>query len=217
VIFELLLRKDSKFDDVVSLLKKLKHSPDTFKAKIDYTKSILEGSGILKSDGKLFSSARRLLNFGNLGNPQHNVALEAASQDNCLMNMAYLVAFQMFGTVAASTIIKYLKGQQFKGGDLKVIHDFLVDIGSRINIVAIPEKQIAAEMNAKCSTSVKAQPFFRLLIKIMAKTRQLLVANNNNIPAPGNRWDDILTIFMAAYKNKTYFNQSLFGGNKFYY
>ena len=46
-----------------------------------------------------------------------------------------MIAFQTYGLVVAGPMINYAK-QQFKGGDLKVIHDFLLEIGKKIDIVS---------------------------------------------------------------------------------
>lgn len=69
-------------------------------------------------------------------------------------------------------------------------------------------------MKMKCSPELKSKGFFNVLIKIMVKAKQLLAANNSNVPAPNNKWDDIMKIFMADYKSRLFFNRSLFGGNK---
>ena len=69
-------------------------------------------------------------------------------------------------------------------------------------------------MFTKCSPELKGKAFFNILVKIMIKTKQLLTANSNNIPAPSSQWDLIMTIFKASYQNRLFFNRSLFGGNK---
>ena len=130
-----------------------------------------------------------------------------------LINVAYLVSFQMFGSVVAGQLIEYAKIQH-KGGDLKVLHDFLVDTGNKINIVGIQESQISNEMRVKLNKSLVSKSFFNILIKIMIKTKQLLKGSNNNVPAPNNRWPEIMSSFMVAYNNRLFFNQALFGGNK---
>lgn len=58
------------------------------------------------------------------------------------------------------------------------------------------------------------QPWYNILVKIMKKTKELLVANKDNMAAPANQWDTILKIFIQCYSNKIFFNQSLFGGSK---
>ena len=126
VIFELLLRENSRIDQIIFLLEKLNHDEDEFSKKIKYTKNILLESAIMKSNGTLFNNARRLLNFGNLGNPLHNSALFAASENNCLMNVAYLVSFLMFGSMVSGQFVNYCKLKYKKGGDLRVVHDFLL-------------------------------------------------------------------------------------------
>lgn len=63
--------------------------------------------------------------YGDLGNPQHNSALYQANYKNCLVNMIYLVSFFMMGINASTQIINYIR-TQYKGGDLKIIHDFLI-------------------------------------------------------------------------------------------
>ena len=63
--------------------------------------------------------------YGNLGNPLYNLALYNASEVNCLINMIYIVSFQMYGLVVADSMIEYCK-KIYKGGDIKVVHDFLV-------------------------------------------------------------------------------------------
>ena len=76
----------------------------------------------------------------------------------------------MFGSVVAGQLIDYAK-LQYKGGDLKVLHDFFVDTGNKINLVAIHEKQIPNEMRGKLNKSLVSKPFFNILIKIMIKTK----------------------------------------------
>lgn len=68
-------------------------------------------------------------------------------------------------------------------------------------------------MRVKCK-SLTDKPWYNLLVRIMVKTKQLLRADGNNMSAPSNRWDDIVDIFTEVYKNKIFFNQSLFGGSK---
>ena len=53
------------------------------------------------------------------------------------MNVAYLVAFFMFGSMVSGAIVNYCKLKFKKGGDLKVVHDFLLDLGDKINITVI--------------------------------------------------------------------------------
>jgi hypothetical protein len=79
--------------------------------------------------------------FGNLGNPQHNYALDWARNKNCLINMIYLVSFFMMGMVASTEMLTYLKGQ-YVGSDLKVIHDFLIEATGKINLPYIKSHQI---------------------------------------------------------------------------
>ena len=69
-------------------------------------------------------------------------------------------------------------------------------------------------MKTRCSADLKSKPFFNLLIKIMVNTKQLLTVSNSNVPAPSNKWDDIMNIFLTDYKTRLFFNRSLFGGNK---
>ena len=43
----------------------------------------------------------------------------------------------MFGSAIPGQFVNYCKLKYKKGGDLRVVHDFLLDIGDKINIVAI--------------------------------------------------------------------------------
>lgn len=61
---------------------------------------------------------------------------------------------------------------------------------------------------------LREKPWFNILVKILIKTKQLLVASSNNLLAPSNKWNDILAILVSVYRNKLFFNQSVFGGNK---
>jgi hypothetical protein len=64
----------------------------------------------------------------------------------CFLNMAYIVTFQMFGVLAMDSILKYCKLQYTSGGDLRGVHDFLVDVGSKIDVTNTEEKEIANKM-----------------------------------------------------------------------
>lgn len=47
----------------------------------------------------------------------------------------------MYGSIKAGEMIKHC-AIQYKGGDLKILHDFFVDIGNKINIVGVKESEI---------------------------------------------------------------------------
>jgi len=47
----------------------------------------------------------------------------------------------------------------------------------------------------------------------MAKCKQLMAASSSNLLAASSEWDKIVSIMAVTYKNKVFFNQSLFGGN----
>lgn len=85
--------------------------------------------------------------FGDLGNPQHNVALLNAKSERCLINMAYLVCFQMFGSIVANKFISFCK-LRYKGGDLKSVHDFLIQVGDIIDLERTPKKIIPDKLKA---------------------------------------------------------------------
>ena len=127
--------------------------------------------------------------------------------------MAYLVAFQMFGVVAMDSIIKFCKLQYKSGGDLRAVHDFLIFVGSKIDISNIKESEVYDQMKIQ-HNALTSHGWFNLIVKIMTRVSQLIKRNTNNIPAPVSQWDDILNIFKICYSNKIFFNQSLFGGNK---
>ena len=105
---------------------------------------------ILNKEGSLRANVQKVLQFGNLGNPQHNVALHNALENNCLINMIYLVAFQMYGTAVAASMIEYCRSLSKDGGDIRAIHDFLVAVGRKIAIEALPDKQIPHELKTNC-------------------------------------------------------------------
>jgi hypothetical protein len=46
----------------------------------------------------------------------------------------------------------------------------------------------------------------------MMKAKQLLKTCINNVPS--SNWEDVVTHLLMAYRNKVFFNQSIFGGNK---
>ena len=48
--------------------------------------------------------------------------------------MIYLVSFFMMGVNALSDIISYLKIQKQAKSDLKAIHDFLLEVGAKVNL-----------------------------------------------------------------------------------
>lgn len=111
-----------------------------------YSEEILYNDNILQKNGSLTRNANKFLIYGNLGNPEHNVALYEAYQMGCFLNMAYIVAFQMFGVLSMDPILKYCKLQYKSGGDLRGVHDFLVDVGNKIDVANINEKEIAEKM-----------------------------------------------------------------------
>ena len=47
--------------------------------------------------------------------------------------MIYLVSFFMMGMDASTEMLTYLKSQ-YKGSDLKVVHDFMVEVAAKINL-----------------------------------------------------------------------------------
>lgn len=58
------------------------------------------------------------------------------------MNMIYLVSFFMMGVNALKDIISYLKTQKQVKSDIRAIHDFLLEIGAKINLPHIDANEI---------------------------------------------------------------------------
>ena len=95
----------------------------------------------MKKDGTLTNTAFRMIKYGNLGNPLFNMALDNAASKNFLVNMIYIISFQMYGLIVCEGMIDYCK-KLYKGGDIKVVHDFLIEIGNKIDIITINPLQI---------------------------------------------------------------------------
>jgi len=119
-----------------------------------------------------------MIKYGSLGNPLYNIALDNAAQKNFLVNMIYIISFQMYGIVVSEAMINYCK-KLYKGGDIKVVHDFLIDIGNRINLITINPLQIAHELKNQCRSLIE-KPWFRILTKIMIKAKDLLKTSSTN-------------------------------------
>lgn len=68
-----------------------------------------------------------MIRYGNLGNPQHNYALNEGAIANCQVNIIYLTSFFMVASNISGEILKYIK-TIYKGGDIKIIHDFIAKI-----------------------------------------------------------------------------------------
>lgn len=72
----MLLKGQSRFQEVESLFRKLKHTNQAeFDKKIRHSEEILYDNNILQQNGSLAKNAMKFLTYGNLGNPQHNIAL----------------------------------------------------------------------------------------------------------------------------------------------
>lgn len=146
----------------------------------------------MTNSGNIIKGAEKLLVFGDLGNPQHNYALFEAMDKQCLINMIYLVSFFMMGSVATADILTYLKGQ-YKGSDLKIIHDFLIDIAGKINLPFIEATQIMPELKKNCSL-ISQKPWIRILFRVFCKARQLLKSCSNYVPSIN--WGIIVEILL---------------------
>jgi hypothetical protein len=119
----------------------------------------------------------------------------------------------MMGMPIASGLLDYLKSQ-YKGSDLKVIHDFLISTGEKINLRSIKSDQIFVELKKNCPL-IYRKPWCRILFRVFSKANQLLKKCINYVPS--TNWSDIMNILLSCYRNKVFFNQSLFGGNKSLY
>jgi hypothetical protein len=117
------------------------------------------------------------------------------------------------GMPIASGLLDYLKPLS-KGSDLKVIHDFLIETGEKINLRYIESTQILVELKKNCPL-IYGKPWCRILFRVLSKANQLLKKCINYVPS--TNWNDIMNTLLSCYRNKVFFNQSLFGGNKSLY
>jgi len=149
--------------------------------------------------------------YGNLGHPQHNYALYQASLNNCTIDMVYLISFLMLGINRSGEILKDLKSQA-TGGDLRTIHDFIANVAEKIDLNTINNrKQIKQKMKQNCS-HIATKPWFSVIVRVMRKVKDLLKISQNNVTV--SDWSVMVTTLLSSYKNKIFFNQSVFGGNK---
>jgi hypothetical protein len=58
---------------------------------------ILKDLNVIGANNSLTNVAAKMKVYGNLGHPQHNYALYQASENNCTIDMIYLVSFLMMG------------------------------------------------------------------------------------------------------------------------
>jgi len=151
--------------------------------------------------------------YGNLGHPQNNYALYLASQNNCTVDMVYLVSFLMMGINRSGEILKDRKSQA-KGGDLRTIHDFIASIAEKINLNTINPKQIKEKMRQNCK-DISNKPWFSVIVRVMKKAKDLLKICQSSVTI--SNWAAMVSTLLSAYKNKIFFNQAVFGGNKLNY
>ena len=124
--------------------------------------------------------------------------------------MVYIVSFLMLGVNRAGEILKDIKAQS-KGGDLRTIHDFVAGIADKISLKTIHPSQIKESMKKNCKNIVE-KTWFKVVYRMMLKAKQLLKTCIDNVPS--SNWGDIVSVLLSAYRNKVFFNQSVFGGNK---
>lgn len=120
----------------------------------------------------------------------------------------------MMGVNALKDIISSLKIQKQVKSDIRAIHDFLLEIGSKINLPHIDANEIKAELRKNCPNVYK-KPWGPLLCRVLGKACQLLKHCTNYVP--NTDWNKIIGILLLCYRNKIFFNQSIFGGNKNFY
>ena len=109
------------------------------------------------------------------------MALDNAASKNFLVNMIYIISFQMYGLIVSEGMIDYCK-KLYKGGDIKVVHDFLIEIGNKIDIITINPLQIGHQLKNQCKSLIQ-KPWFNILIKIMMKAKDLLKTSSTNLVA----------------------------------
>lgn len=128
--------------------------------------------------------------------------------------MIYLVSFFMMGVNALKDIIGYLKVQKQAKSDIRAIHDFLIEVGARIDLPHIEANEIKSELRKNCP-NIYSKSWGPLLSRVLGKACQLLKQCTNYVP--NTNWNKIIEILLICYRNKIFFNQSLFGGNKNFY
>ena len=97
-----------------------------------------------------------------------------------------------------------------KLGQIEKIHDFLIDIGKKIDIKNLDAKNVYSALMMHCK-HLASQKWFNILVKIMKKTNELLIYLDGRLNPDFNV---VLNIMIKSYRNKIFINQSIFGGNK---
>jgi hypothetical protein len=86
-----------------------------------------------------------MLKYGFFGNLQLNKLLLEAINKKYLLNMILIATFQLVGIRCTKDILVYCQ-QRYKGGDIKIIHDFLLEVATKIALTSTAEVQIARKI-----------------------------------------------------------------------
>jgi hypothetical protein len=174
--------------------------------------NILKNLNILNSKGSLQTNAPDLLKFGNLGSPQHNYVIELAQRSSCQTNIIYLVSFFMMGMNLSGEILKFVKEASKVQGDLRAIHDFIARIMKEINISNVTNTASLADEMIKNCQYVAKRTWFKTIVRIIFKVIQITKLMPFSAP-PSTDWEAVKRVLVSAYRNKIFFNQSIFGGS----
>jgi len=66
-------------------------------------------------------------------------------------------------------------------------------------------------MTRNCS-NISQKPWFKTIYRVILRVKNLLKTCQNNIIS--TNWKDVIDVISLTYRNKIFFNQSNFGGNK---
>jgi hypothetical protein len=116
----------------------------------------------------------------------------------------------MVASNLSGEILKYIKTVH-QGGDIKIIHDFIAKICQDISLHTLKENQILNTIKQNCP-NVANKSWLMTIYRVIKKVKQLYSTCSNFVPSTD--WKDITKILINAYRNKIFFNQSIFGANK---
>ncbi len=108
--------------------------------------------------------------------------------------MAYIISFLKFAECSTEELIIYCK-KRYNGGDLKAVHNFLLEIGNKINITHAKLSEIHEAIFLNYH-HLKDKSWFNIVVKIMCFSKQLLKNTSNFMIASPSRWDEILSILI---------------------
>ena len=125
--------------------------------------------------------------------------------------MIYIVSFIMIASNQAGAILKDIKNMFNGGGDIKIIHDFISSIADKIKIKIIESKHILIAMRKNCSNIIDKN-WFKIIYRVMLRVKNLLKTCQTTVIS--TNWQDVISTLKRTYRNKIFFNQSLYGGPK---